>query len=208
MRRISALLLILLLVTPVLAQVKRSDSIQNAGDRLYQPGKIGWGVTLGSEFSAISGYGSGINSFVAPYFSYNLNKRLQLGGGISFIQTNYFKTRAWFQGEQKQTISGNFSNAIIFVNGQYLVNERLTISGSAYKQFPAGQDPLPYNPFSPVSSRGAQGINFDMGYRIGDHMYIQAGFRYSDGRSPYYPDSFNRDPFRNDRYVPAVFGRP
>ena len=210
MKRLSTLVLLFLLITPAFCQFIRNDTVFSKGDdNLLQPKKFDYHLTLGSQFTSISGYGSALNTYITPRVSYNLNKRLSIGGGISIIQTNYFQARSFFQNEQSPYSNGNFTSAMIFIDGQYIVNKRLTIYGSAYKQFPISQDPLPYNPFNPVSSKGAQGINFNVGYRIGDHMFIQAGFHYSDGVNPYCNDPFNRGPFMNDSYGPqSGFGIP
>ncbi|MCX6266305.1 MAG: hypothetical protein NTW16_02975, partial [Bacteroidetes bacterium] len=191
MRQLSVLTILLFLIIPVFSQELMDDSLLNSGQRFLQPKKFDYGVTLGSQFTSASGYGSALQTYVTPHFSYNLNKRLSIGGGISVIPTNYFKSRSYFQNEQAPGNNGNFTSGMVFVDGQYIVNKHLTVSGSAYKQFPVSQDPLPYNPFNPVSSRGAQGVNFNVAYKINDHMFIQAGFRYSDGTNPYYTDPFN-----------------
>jgi hypothetical protein len=209
MRRLTTCVLFFFQVVPVFCQVLLNDSASGNGERFFQPGKFDYGVTLGSEFTVASGFGSGLNTYIAPHFSYNLNKRLSIGGGISIIQTNYFKTRSYFQNEQSAGTTGNFTSGMIFIDGQYIVNKRLTVYGSAFKQFPITQDPLSYNPYSPVSSKGAQGINFNIGYKIGDHMYIQAGFRYSEGLNPVYTDPFNRNAFMNDSWgAQPGFGIP
>jgi hypothetical protein len=193
---------------PVFSQVMMKDSVFG-GDQRVQPRKVNYSVTLGSQFTAASGYGSALTTYITPRVSYNLSSRLRIGGGMSVIQTNYFKARSYFHNEQASFNNGNFTSAMIFIDGQYMVNNRLTLYGSAYKQFPVSKDPLPYNPFNPVSSRGAQGVNFDVVYKIGDHIYIQGGFRYSDGINPYYADPFNRNPFSNDSYGPQPgFGIP
>ncbi len=209
MKRLSSLVILFFLMTPVFCQGVMKDTVIGQGEHFFQPKKFDYHVTLGSQFTSISGFGSGLNTYVSPHVSYHVNKRLSIGAGISIIQTNYFKARSYFQNEQASYSNGNFTSAMVYVSGQYLVNDRLTISGSAYKQFPISRDPLPYNPFNPVSSKGIQGIDMNVGYRIGDHMYIQAGFRFSDGANPYYTDPFNRNPFINDGYGSQTgFGVP
>lgn len=209
MKRLTAITLFLFLLPPVFCQVMRYDSAFASGERFLQPKKFNYNVTLGSQFTSISGFGSSLNTYVTPRFSYNLNKRFSIGGGISIIQTNYFQARSYFQNEQTGSNNGNFTSGMIFIDGQYIINKRLTLYGSAYKQFPISQDPLPYNPFNPVSPKGAQGINFNIGYKIGEHVLIQAGFRYSEGLNPYYSDPLNRNPFLNDSYgPPSMFGSP
>lgn len=209
MKKLSSFVLLFILTCPAFAQLAGRDTLSGNGSRFLQPKKVDYNITLGSQFTSISGFGSALNTYVTPRLTYNVSNRLRIGGGISLIQTNYFNARTSFQQEQNGYSNGNFTSALIFVEGQYFVNDRLTLSGSAYKQFPVTRDPLPYNPFNPVSSKGAQGINFNVGYRIGEHMYIQAGFRYSEGNNPYYTDPFNRNSFLNDSFGPPTgFGIP
>jgi len=209
MRLNTIILIWLMLAVPGFSQVSAVDSVINRGNRLYQPKKLNYSLSLGSEFTAVSGFGSALNSWVTPQVSYNLNKKLSIGGGISIIQTNYFDARPWFGNEQTAASNGNFTSALVFVNGQYRVNDRLTVFGSAFKQFPVTQDPLPYNPFNPVSKKGAQGVDLNVGYRIGEHVFIQAGFRYTEGVNPYYNDPFqSNSPFGNNFGRSCGYGVP
>ncbi len=209
MRQLAVLTIMFFLMTPVFCQSTIKDSLSDNDQHLFQPKKIDYGLNIGSEFISMSGFGSGLNTYVTPHVSYNLNKRLSIGGGFSIVQTNYFKARSYFQDEQNSFSNGGFTSATLFVSGQYLVNDRLTIFGSAFKQFPITKDPLPYNPFNPVSPSGAQGINFNVGYKIGRNMYIQAGFRYSQGLNPYNANPYYDDPFQAGSYVPGMgLGNP
>jgi hypothetical protein len=209
MRRLSFLAVLTLISFPALCQVMHHDTVMAPANHLFQPKKFNYGVTLGSQFASVSGYGSALNTFVTPRISYNVNKRLSIGGGVSLIQSNYFNARSYGYNEPARGSNGNFTSAMIFVEGQYLVNDRLTVYGSAFKQLPVTKDPLPYNPFNPVSARGAQGIDFNVGYRVGDHMYIQAGFHYIDGVNPYSSGPLNRNPFMHDPFgTQGGFGAP
>ncbi|MFZ4522803.1 MAG: hypothetical protein ACOYNC_13925 [Bacteroidales bacterium] len=209
MKQIASITFLLLMAAQVYSQALRNDTVISGSERLFQPKKMDYHLTLGSQFSSVSGFGSALNTYVAPHLSYNVSKRFRIGAGISIIQTNYFNARSFYGSEQGATTSSNFTSATISIDGQYILSNRLTIYGSAYKQFPVTHDPLPYNPFNPVSSRGAQGVNVNLLYKIGDHVFIQAGFRYQDGVNPFYSDPFNRGTFMNDGYgVQSCFGTP
>ena len=209
MKRLSTFVLLFLSAAGLFGQGFVHDTLRAGGDRFFQPKKFNYSVTLGSQFTSVSGFGSALNTYVSPGVSYNLNKRLRIGGGISIIQTNYFDAKPYFRNDLNSGSSGNFTSAMVYVNDEYIVNDRLTISGSAFKQFPITTDPLPYNPFNPVSARGAQGINFNVNYRIGEHVFIQAGFRYSDGVNPYQYDPFDQNPIMKNPYGPgSMFGNP
>lgn len=168
-----------------------SDPLKYSGFSGFRAHSLNYNLSIGTQFTSVSGYVSGITSFLTPHFSYTVNKRLRIGGGFSLSNTNYFNIQSFSTGESPISSNGNFTTATIFVNGQYLVNDRLTIYGSAFKQIPIDGDPLPYNSYYPVSRKGAQGININMDYRIGEHFHIQAGFRYTEGR-------------RNDCFYPTV----
>ena len=190
----------LLFTLPLFSQTMAADSGFNRIRHVFQPGRVDYGVNLGSEFTAVSGFGSGLTTQVAPHFFYNVSKRFRIGGGISIATTNYFNARSWFPNETTAPANGSFQTGSVFVSGQYLLSDRLTLSGSAYKIFPITKDPLAYNPFNPISRNGAQGVNFNVDYKIGEHMHIQAGFRYSQGVNPYSAGSFNSDPFQTGSY--------
>lgn len=209
MKQLSALAIFFLLILPVFGQVRMNDSVDNPDQHFFQPKKFNYGLSLGSQFTSMQGFGSALNTWVAPSISYNVNKRLSIGGGFSIIQSNYFNARSYVENGQNSFSNGSFSSATLFINGQYLINDRLTVWGSAFKQFPITNDPLPYNPFNPVSKKGAQGVDFNVGYRIGKNFYIQAGFRYTDGINPYNTGQFYNDPFQTGFGVPGGgYGRP
>jgi hypothetical protein len=209
MRRLFISVCIMMVTAPLFAQFPVSDSLRTVSGGLYQPRKYDYGASLGSEFTSFSGYGSALSTYISPHVYYNVSKRFRIGGGISVVNTNYFNARSWYQNEQQTAGSGSFTNASIYVSGQYLVSDRLTFSGSAFKLFPVTKDPLTYNPFNPVSGNGAQGINFRVDYKVGKNMHIQAGFRYTKGMHPYAADPFCHDSFMSDSFGQQTgFGSP
>jgi hypothetical protein len=209
MKRLTGFALFFFILNMMAGQVLPDESTSTGNERLFQPKKFDYHLSLGSEFTTTSGFGSALNTYVTPSVSYTLNNRLRIGGGLSIIQTNYFNARSWYNETGTAGSSGNFTSALIYVDGQYLVNDRLSIYGSAFKQFAITPDPLPYNPFNPVSPNGAQGIDLSIGYKVSDHFSFQLGFRYSDGVNPYYQDPFNTNPFRTNAFgSPSHFGAP
>ena len=147
-------------------------------------------VTVGMDFSTSSGYGSGFTQYVVPTISYPLGKKFMISGGVAIANTNYFNAKPWYAGEGFQPYSGNYTSITAFASGTYFVNDRLTISGSFYKEIPVAGKPLSYSPYNPVSGQGSQGFNINAQYRLGEHVFIQAGFGMSQGRDPY-----NANPF-------------
>jgi hypothetical protein len=208
MKKLSVSLLLCCFLVPAFAQVSSGPG-PGSEEYGFIPKKYDYHLTLGSQFTTIQGFGSALNSWITPRVSYNLNRRFRVGGGITILQTNYINARPFYGEQGSAGSNAGFSSGTIFIEGQYLVNKRFTIYGSAYKQFPVTRDPLPYNPFNPVSPRGSQGIDFNVGYKVGENFYLQAGFRYSEGVNPYYPDPFSRNPFPYNSSGPhSAFGIP
>lgn len=196
------LFLVLFLILSGLAwgQERPVDTTYN--NQRFTGNRMNYNVSLGSQFSSMNGYGSAFTSWVTPSLTYRISPKFTLGGGLSISTTNYLNTRTWGQTESNG-FTGNFTTATLFVNGSWLVNDRITIFGSAFKQFPITSDPLPYNPFNPVSRKGAQGVNFSIDYKIAEGFHLQAGFRYSEGVNPYYRNSMFGDPFNAGPMIPA-----
>jgi hypothetical protein len=147
-------------------------------------------VSVGMDFSTSAGYGSGFTQYVVPTVSYPVGKKFLLSGGLAIANTNYFNARPLFSGESFQPYSGNYTSLTVFASGTYFANDRLTISGTFYKQILVAGKPLTYSPYYPVSQQGSQGFNMNIRYKIGNHVFIQAGFEMNQGRNPY-----NTDPY-------------
>lgn len=208
MKRSLITIVFIILTTICLAQTGRFDTTNRSSFTGFQPGKFDYHLSLGSQFTTASGYGSDFTSFVSPGISYNISKRFRLGGGITYINTSLINVHNWATGDAAPGISGNYSTGMININGTYLVNNRLTLSGSAFKAFPISSEPLPYNPYNPISSKGAHGVNFNIDYKIADNFHIQAGFSYSEGVNPYYRNSYYQNPFQQGFGQGFGFGSP
>jgi hypothetical protein len=148
-------------------------------------------VTVGMDFSTSSGYGSGFTQYVVPTVSYPLGKKFMISGGLAIANTNYFNAKPWYAGEGFQPYSGNYTSITAFASGTYFVNDRLTISGSFYKEIPVSGKSLSYSPYNSFSGQGSQGFNINAQYRLGEHVFIQAGFGMSQGRDPYNSNPFS-----------------
>lgn len=71
---------------------------------------------------------------------------------------------------------------IAHVGADYLVNDRLILSGSMWKDFsniPA-QNPAFMNMMTP----GRQGLDFRATYKLTEHVSVTGGMRYTNGLSP------------------------
>ena len=179
---------------PAAANSRIFDTVSQhkPGDlNLFHSGKPEFHVMAGSEFSTASGYGSGLTEYIIPQVSYPLGKRFVVSGGIAVMNTNYFNAKPLFYNENTQGYNGNYTSVTLFASGKYFVNDRFIIGATVYKEFPAAGKPLTYSPYNPVSQQGAEGFHVNAQYKIGQHMFIEAGFGMKRGGYDY----FNSNPY-------------
>ncbi len=152
-------------------------------------------VRMGSQFSSARGYGSGFSTFIIPEISYGLTKRFSLSGGIGYINTTYTGVRPNFLSEEK--VNDNFSMGLVYLSGRYLLNDRVIVTGSAYKMFDLSGNSLNH----PYRNQEGQGFNLNVDYKIAEGVHLQAGFGYHEQASPFRSPAsslFSSDPFSND----------
>jgi hypothetical protein len=174
-----------------------SGSLSSTGIKNYRfiPGKIGSGVRFGTFFNSFSGYGSSFSTYVSPHISYSLNSRLRINAGVTVVNSTLYDVKPWYSMNQESTLNGNFTNALIFVSGDYLVNDRLKLSGTLFKEFNLLNSVTGNNPYS---RDNAQGVSMRLDYKVFENFHIEAGFGYSKGANPYqhyFGSPFSSNPF-------------
>lgn len=187
----------LLLIVPALtgwAQLRNNfipaDSAQIPHSKYFPTLKKGldFHMEVGTSFGTNFNGGSLFTTYIAPQFSYQVSERFHLNGGISLAHntSNNFMLPAYHDlyGIGYTPVSGNFLNASLFIQGEYQVNERLLINGTAYKQTELLKTPK-VNP--QAFNFEGEGIAVGFEYKIGENSSIGAQFGVSRQSSPYHP---------------------
>ena len=184
------------------AAAAEKDTVKNQRSKAARTriSKPEYHISVGMDFSTSSGYGSGFTQYVVPTVSIPLGKRFMVSGGIAVANTNYFNARPLFSGDAFQPYSGNYTSLTVFASGTYFVNDRLTISGAFYKEIPIAGKPLSYSPYNTATGQGSQGFRVNAKYKLGEHVFIQAGFEMNQGRDPY-----NLSRYRIPGFEPVIF---
>ena len=144
---------------------------------------VKFNLQTGASFNSGFGGGSLFNTFVAPSFSQPLGKKFTISAGAIIGNTTFSNTQMLNSEGQFSPVSGNLTTFTIFTSGAYQVNDRLTVSGSAYKTINPAFNPR----MNPENLRmEAQGMSVGVGYRIGDNMHIGAEFRMNQGDGSFY----------------------
>jgi hypothetical protein len=157
--------------------------------KTYTPKKATYGLQVGSMFSTAGGYGSSFSTFISPHMAYSLSSRFSLEAGISIITTNFTNARPYYSFPSETGFNGNLTSAILYLSGNYRLNDRLMLSGSVFKEIGISGYSKNTDPFS---NQPAQGIYMNADYKVTDHFHIQAGFGYSKGLDPYRSSIFQQ----------------
>lgn len=145
-------------------------------DRDQKPGH--WNFSVGTSYSYLKGYGSGMMFYTAPTYTLSLNQRWSLHGGV--LASRYQGLNYTPPGEE--LLPGSFNSLAVFAAASYRMNERLILHGTGIKQLVA----VPVTPFTPYPMD-----NFSLGatYRLGDNISIGASIHmtnYNGYRTGFY----------------------
>ncbi len=154
-----------------------------------------WNFSVGTSYSYMKGYGSGMMFYTAPTYTLALNDRWSLHGGV--VASHYQGLSNTQQGEM--LLPGSFSSLAIFASASYRMSDRLVLHGTGIKQLVSA----PVTPFTPYPLD-----DFSLGatYKIGDNITVGASVHmrnYSGYRVGYPVSSFGN--FGNP-FHPSPFG--
>ena len=153
-----------------------------------------WNFSVGTSYSYMKGYGSGMMFFTAPTYTLALNDRWALHGGViaSFYQgMNYMP-----MGES--LVPASFSSLAIFAAASYRMSDRLVLHGTGTKQLLAA-------PGTTVMGYPVDDFSFGATYRIGDSFTIGASVHMKNSKGYNGYNGYQTMPFASPFY-PSPFG--
>ena len=167
-------------------------------------------VQLGTSFTSSFTGSPMMSSYIAPTLNFNISPRFNLSVGAVLMNNhtsvfNQFVPGSIEQGSLPGRINSDFA---LFASGNYLVNNKLLVYGSAYtSKFSANN----YSPFRLNSSvyRKNHFDRFTLGakYKLSNALTIGAQVEYSDGLNPYYNrfNPYGRSPYGSRNLYSPVF---
>jgi len=131
-------------------------------------------VSLGTNFSYMKGFGSGMAFFAAPTYTLPLNNKWSLHGG--FIATQYQS----FNGSmpQESFLPNSFSSFAVFAAASYQMSDRLVLHGTGVKQLISA-------PVSPLTPYPMDNLSLGATYKLGDNITIGASIHMNKGYGYY-----------------------
>lgn len=142
-----------------------------------------WNFSVGTSYSYMKGYGSGMMLYTAPTYSLSINDRWSLHGGL--IASRYQGMNYTLAGEN--TLPSAFSSLALYAAASYRASDRLIFHGSGVKQLMSA----PVTPFTPYP---IDDLSFGASYKLGDNFTIGASVHMNNSRA-YYQSPWNSTPF-------------
>jgi len=145
--------------------------------------KLDFHFTTSSSFSSFSRFGSIFNNTFSPSLGYKVSRKFSVQAGMS-ISYSYFNAKnnespyGLFPGTGHSTIG------TIWVRGNYLITDKLSISATGYKQFSIWDKTD--NPYYNINGVDNKGLILDVNYSPSKNFQINARFEYNKGNRPYY----------------------
>lgn len=159
----------------------------SSGNIRFQTGDIGFtmqaGAFAGSNLKGASWYGTN----VSPALAYNLTPRFRLKTGVSITQGFGDGFYSGYDG-YPYPVNASGTTIAVFVQGDYILSNRVMLSGAAYKYF----SPYSLNTSDPrLRNPEGEGFMFNINYHPTDNFQINASFEYGNGPgyrsgSPFY----------------------
>ena len=143
-----------------------------------------WNMSVGTSFSYMKGYGSGMGFYAAPTYTLPLSNRWSVHGGLVASHFTGFNT----PGTGELQNPGTTSSLAIFAAASYRMNERLVLHGAGVKQLVTAYPSL-YAPY-PMDN-----LSLGATYKLGNNVSIGASISINQGRGYYNGSPFYGSPF-------------
>lgn len=153
-----------------------------------------WNFSVGTSYSYMKGYGSGMMFYTAPTYTLALNDRWALHGGVM---------ASYYQGLNQMPVGeslfpATFSSLSMFVAASYRMSDRLVLHGAGTKQLLTG-------PSETVMGYPVESLSLGATYRIGENITIGASVHMRNNTGYKGFNGYHATPFGNP-FHPSPFG--
>jgi hypothetical protein len=179
----------------ILEEALQEEALQKGPDQeAKKPGH--WNFSVGTSYSYMKGYGSGMMFYTAPTYTLSLDDRWSVHGGL--IASRYQGMNYTMPVES--LLPNSFSSLALFAAASYRMNDRLILHGTGVKQLVSG----PVTPFTPYAF---DDLSFGATYKLGNNFTIGASVHMNQ-RNGYYHSPWNSSPFASPfaSPYPSPFG--
>lgn len=154
----------------------------SAGNIRFIPGDIGFSMQVGTGLAGNFKGSASFSTFVSPALAYNISPRFRIKTGVTVFNNFGDPYIAGYDHYYSPVVNSGTTTSV-YVQGDYLLSNKLMLSGAAYKDIPVSPriaDPTLKMPES-------QGMILNLNYRPTSNFEINASFEYGSGsRSMFY----------------------
>ena len=167
---------------------EHADNQENNPER-KRPGS--WNFSVGTSYSYMKGFGSGMGFYAAPAYTYRLTNRWSFHGGLmvsSFTPLN-------LQGPAPELQTpAVFNSLALFGATSYRMTDKLILHGSGTKNLVSA-------PVTPLTPYSMDNLSLGATYKLGHSVTIGASFSVVQG------SGYHNSPFQGSTFGPP-FGSP
>lgn len=171
---------------PVLYKIRTTEADQTNSIKPYSP--LQFRMEAGSSVGIMGRNNTFWSNYLAPHASYQLGRRWNLNVGTVFSYTQ-FGASARRQEAGQSMPNGYFQN-FVYAQGQYLVNPRLQLTGTAFYET-SRLNGLVMNP--QATNLQSKGMSMHAEYKVSEHFSVGAGVQISNG-NPYLRNGLYQSP--------------
>ncbi len=144
---------------------------------IYQ--KVHLSLNVGAGFVG-SKYNSGVYTSIAPNLNYMATPKLKIEVGGVFVtgNNNFYQVPGT---EMRSNFLQRSTQTLFYAQGQYLLNDRLMVTGSVFKSF----NPNVSSKLNPYAL-DYKGMNIGLDYKVTKGLSVGAQIRYSNGNQNYF----------------------
>ena len=155
--------------------------------------KTDFHLSMGTSYSN-SSYFSGMQNYINPSADIQFSSNLKITTGV--VLSN---TMNGFGGITSPLASSSSPSGTVYIQGDYQLNDKLTISGSGYREFNQSNQALQRFESNYNRLMNDQGFSLNLHYQLSDNISFEGGIQYNQGDNYY---------MRNLFYQNNGFSRP
>lgn len=163
------------------SDIGHSEKAESENERV----KAYWNMSVGTSFTYIKGYGSGMGFYAAPMYTLPLNNRWSVHGG--FVVSNFTGLGSQMPGSEFQS-SNSVSSLAVYAAASYRMSDRLILHGSGLKN-------LTSYPLTPMGPGLMDNLSLGATYKLGNNISIGASVHINQGHGYYQTPSFGGPSF-------------
>ena len=158
--------------------------------------KVSFRMEMGTTIGVSSGQGNLFGVYVAPHVSYKVSPKFRVNFGAIIRNSNFINYYNPYGFENTTRFNNNITQTFVYVEGEYMVNNRLMITAKGYKEIARFNEPN-INPRALDLDNGGVAVGFN--YKVSEKFQFGAEVSINKGNTPY-------NPYLHNGFMPGSFG--